>query len=59
VVALSALGAADFDLSRYTIDGGGVMFSTGGDFELSGTIVQPDGGFDCRAKLDLSSSSMV
>ncbi|MHC4695328.1 MAG: hypothetical protein ACYTFA_01145 [Planctomycetota bacterium] len=44
VVAPSAPGAADFDLSRYTIDGGGVMFSSGGDFELSGTIGQPDAG---------------
>src|SRR3990172_8848829 len=38
-------GATDeFDLSWYTIDGGGVMRSTGGDFELSGTIGQPDAG---------------
>lgn len=34
----------DYDLSWHTIDGGGVMFSTGGDFELSGTIGQPDAG---------------
>ncbi len=32
------------DLTRHTIDGGGVMFSTGGDLELSGTIGQPDAG---------------
>ncbi|MFQ5805245.1 MAG: hypothetical protein ACE5I3_02205 [Phycisphaerae bacterium] len=36
-----ALGQ-DFDLSWYTVDGGGEMFTTGGDFELSGTIGQPD-----------------
>ena len=34
----------EFDLSWFTIDGGGVMRSTGGDFELSGTIGQPDAG---------------
>jgi hypothetical protein len=31
-----------FDLSWNTIDGGGYMFSTGGGFELGGTIGQPD-----------------
>jgi len=34
----------DFQLSRYTLDGGGVMFSADGEFELSGTIGQPDVG---------------
>jgi hypothetical protein len=33
-----------YDLDWHTVDGGGVMFSTGGDFELSGTIGQPDAG---------------
>ena len=33
-----------FDLTWNTIDGGGVMRSTGGAFELSGTIGQPDAG---------------
>ena len=36
--------ADDFEISRSTIDGGGAMFSQGGDFELSGTIGQPDAG---------------
>ncbi len=44
VIALALFGSGDFELSRFTIDGGGVMFSTGGDFELSGTIGQPDAG---------------
>ena len=35
---------AEFDLSWHSIDGGGVMRSTGGDFELSGTIGQFDAG---------------
>ena len=34
----------DFDLSWYTIDGGGGGESTGGDFALAGTIGQPDAG---------------
>ncbi len=33
-----------YDLTWHTIDGGGAMRSTGGDFELSGTIGQPDAG---------------
>ena len=35
---------ADYEIDWYTIDGGGVMFSGGGDFELSGTVGQPDAG---------------
>ena len=33
-----------FDLSWYTVDGGGATFSTGGGFTLGGTIGQPDAG---------------
>ncbi len=36
--------AQDFEISWHTIDGGGEMFSNGGNFELSGTIGQPDAG---------------
>ena len=36
--------ADDFAISRSTIDGGGAMFSSGADLELSGTIAQPDAG---------------
>ncbi len=39
-----ALLAQDFDISWHTIDGGGEMFCNGGNFELSGTIGQPDAG---------------
>ena len=35
-------GADDFEINRSTIDGGGDMWSTGGDFELGGTVGQPD-----------------
>lgn len=33
-----------YDLSWYTIDGGGAMWSVGGGYEISGTIGQPDAG---------------
>lgn len=36
--------AQPFDLSWYTLDGGGGMFGVGGPFELSGTIAQYDAG---------------
>jgi hypothetical protein len=34
----------DYTIDWYTIDGGGAMFSTGGELEVSGTIGQPDAG---------------
>lgn len=40
----AAGGPPFYDLTWHTIDGGGVMFSTGGDLELSGTIGQHDAG---------------
>ncbi len=40
--ANSAFG--DYSIDWWTIDGGGEMWTTGGDFELSGTIGQPDAG---------------
>ncbi len=40
----TAAGLPDYDLSRHTVDGGGVTFSSGGNFELSGTVGQPDAG---------------
>ena len=36
--------AQDLIISWHTIDGGGEMFTSGGGFELSGTIGQPDAG---------------
>lgn len=40
----SAVGPPDYELSWHTVDCGGVMLSTSGDgqYELSGTIAQPD-----------------
>lgn len=34
--------APGFDMSWNTLDGGGVTFASGGDFDLGGTIGQPD-----------------
>ena len=46
VLCLGVLTAAaqEYEMTRSTIDGGGVMRSTGGAFELSGTCGQPDAG---------------
>jgi hypothetical protein len=33
-----------YDLSWYTIDGGGATFSSGGSYSLGGSIGQPDAG---------------
>lgn len=37
-------GGTGFEIPWYTIDGGGVMNSSGGSFDLSGTIGQADAG---------------
>jgi len=34
----------DMQMNRWTIDGGGEMRCSGGEFELSATIAQPDAG---------------
>ena len=45
ILCSTALASAQtFDLSWFTVDGGGEMFTTGGVFELSGTIGQPESG---------------
>lgn len=46
--------APEFDVSRFTIDGGGVMRSAGGRIELSGTIGQPDAGTMTSRGLELT-----
>ena len=53
LAAASVLGQ-EFDLSWHSIDGGGVMRSSGGEFELSGTIGQPDAGFLAGGNFELS-----
>ncbi len=45
LLSAASVGSAQiFDLSWMEIDGGGEMFTTGGSFELSGSIGQPDAG---------------
>ena len=44
LLAAEAGSSEEFEVSRWTIDGGGVMFSADGNIELSGTIGQPDAG---------------
>jgi len=41
---LMAGGTPEFEMTRSSIDGGGVMRSAGNDYELSGSIGQPDAG---------------
>ncbi len=54
LAALTAASAQSFDLSWHTVDGGGATFSTGGDFELGGTIGQPDAGFMSGGDFELT-----
>jgi hypothetical protein len=51
---LALAGEPEFEITRSTIDGGGVTNSTGGDFELSGTIGQPDAGVMNGGEFQLS-----
>lgn len=45
ILALAIPASADvFSVNWWTVDGGGAMYSTGGNFELGGTIGQPDAG---------------
>ena len=39
-----ALAGSGYDLSWWTVDGGGYTFSTGPGYSLGGTIGQPDAG---------------
>lgn len=43
-VVVGVAMAQDYEITRSTVDGGGVMHSQAGGFELSGTIGQPDAG---------------
>ena len=45
---------AQFEITRHTIDSGGVVRSTGAAFELSGTIGQPDAGVLTGGEFQLS-----
>ncbi len=54
VVVFGTAVAQDFEITRTTIDGGGVMSSTGGGFDLSGSIGQPDAGVLSGGELTLT-----
>ncbi len=47
-------GQPVFEITRSTIDGGGVMRSTGDDYELSGTIGQFDAGVMTEGEYELT-----
>ena len=42
--SLAAAATNGYESDWHTVDGGGYTFSTGGDFELGGTVGQPDAG---------------
>ncbi len=44
VATANSLYSQVFEITRSTIDGGGTVRATGGPFELSGSIGQPDAG---------------
>jgi hypothetical protein len=44
VAGSEVIRAAELSLSRRTVDGGGIMRSTGDELELSSSIGQPDAG---------------
>ena len=43
-VGLVGLAQGGYELSWWTVDGGGQMYSIGGGYEIGGTIGQPDAG---------------
>lgn len=53
-VAAACVVAQEFEITRSTIDSGGAMRSTGGGFELSGTIGQPDAGSSAGGGFELA-----
>ena len=53
-VARAVTGPAEFVMTRSTIDGGGEMQSTGGEFMLSATIGQTDAGVMTGGEFQLS-----
>ena len=42
ILCVGAAVADEYEIDWYSTDGGGDMFTTGGEYELSGTIGQPD-----------------
>ena len=54
IILVGLAAADDLEISRSTMDGGGVMFSSGGGLELAGTIGQPDAGILSGGEFKLS-----
>lgn len=52
--AVAANGAQHVELMRSSLDGGGVMRSTGGNLELSATIGQSDAGVMIGGNIELT-----
>ena len=52
VIISISLSFADYEISWYTIDGGGGT-SSGGPYQLTGTIGQPDAGYHGQAPYEL------
>lgn len=44
ILAMASVTRSELEIARHTIDGGGMMRTSGGPFELSGTIGQHDAG---------------
>jgi len=44
LMGLVGLAQGGYELTWWTVDGGGQMYSVGGGYELGGTIGQPDAG---------------
>jgi hypothetical protein len=51
---ISASALAGYTLDWWTVDGGGAMFSTGGNYSLGGAIGQPDAGTSTGGTYTLS-----
>jgi len=51
-MSLSSTASAEYELSWYTIDGGGGR-SSGGPYELLGTIAQPDAAYSAGGNYEL------
>ena len=54
LLCVATTAASDFELGRSTMDGGGIINSTGGAYALSGTIGQPDAGIMTGGGFELS-----
>jgi hypothetical protein len=52
VLVTASIVSADYSISWYTIDGGGGT-SSGGTYEISGTIGQPDAGYQDGGSYEL------